>query len=149
MQCARAVANLLSLKMLPENEADNALTLSHFANKEVYISSFRLSQRDMLESVQRVTQTTSADWTIRHESVEQRWKESYAAARQGDVGGMIRTLYSRNFFPGGGGEYESRVQLANELLHLPVEDLDTATTEAVRMGLNDEVVKAHHERARK
>jgi hypothetical protein len=62
-QCGRAIANLLSLKELPDEETDWSPTLSQFRNGSIYISSFRLSQGDMFESVKRVTGTTDADWT--------------------------------------------------------------------------------------
>lgn len=42
-QCGRAIANLLSLKELPENETDQSPTLCGFRNSPIYISSFRLS----------------------------------------------------------------------------------------------------------
>ena len=73
-QCGRAIASLLSLKELPDDEKDRSPTLSQFRNDSVYISSFRLNQRDMFESVKRVTGTTDTDWTITHEPAEQRWK---------------------------------------------------------------------------
>ena len=67
-QCGRAVANLLSLKILPDDDdddddADNgsACFLSRYRNQSVYISSFNVSQREMLDSVMRVTGTTVRD----------------------------------------------------------------------------------------
>jgi len=60
-QCGRAIANLLSLKELPYDETDRSPTLSQFRNDSIYISSFRVSQRDMFESVKRVTGTTEFD----------------------------------------------------------------------------------------
>lgn len=60
-QCVRAVAKLLSLKELPEDEHDTSPTLSRLRNQCVYSSSFRVSQRDMFESVKRATKTTDID----------------------------------------------------------------------------------------
>lgn len=142
-QCGRAIASLLSLKEFPDDEQDTLPTLSQFANSSVYISSFRLSQRDMWESVKRVTGTVDDDWTITHESATQRWKESRAAVEKGDFASFPRMLYSRMFFPTADGDYQSRRELHNNLLGLPVEDLDEYTAIAIRMGENDEVVKAH------
>lgn len=142
-QCGRAVANLLSLKEIPDNEADHSPTLSQFANSAVYISSFRVNQLDMFESIKRVTATTDVDWTITNESAEQRWKEAHAAVQQGNFREFPRQLYSRMFFPTADGDYQSNRDLHNKLLGLPVEDLDEYTEIAIRMAMNDEVV-GHH-----
>jgi hypothetical protein len=47
------------------------------------------------------------------------------------------------FFPTADGDYQSRRKVHNDLLGLPVEDLDEYTAIAVRMGENDEVVQTH------
>ncbi|KAI0131881.1 hypothetical protein BJ170DRAFT_611615 [Xylariales sp. AK1849] len=139
-QCGRAVASLLSLKELPDDEADRSPTLSQFRNGPIYISSFRLSQRNMFESVKRVTGTTDADWTITNESSEQRWKDGHAALQHGDTKGFTKQLYSRTFFPDGGGDYQSSQGLHNDILGLPAEDLDKATAIGIRMSENGEVL---------
>lgn len=140
-QCGRAIAALLSLKELPEDETDLSPTLSQFRNRTVYISSFRLSQFDMFESVKRVTGTTEADWTITHESSEQRYKEGRAAMEKGNFAEFTKMLYSRMFYTQGSVEYPQDVD--NGFLGLPVEDLDEATAVAVRMGENGEVTDHH------
>ncbi|KAK4122071.1 NAD(P)-binding protein [Parathielavia appendiculata] len=144
-QCGRAVANILSLKELPDDEKDQSTTISQFRNDGglIYISSFRLSQRDMFESVKRVTKTTDADWTITHESSEQRWKDGMAEVMSGNFKAFTKMLYSRMFFPNGDGDYQSRRGLHNDVLGLPEEDLDAATSIGVRMGVNDEVTRTH------
>ncbi|ROW03708.1 hypothetical protein VMCG_05383 [Cytospora schulzeri] len=136
-QCTRAVAALLSLKEFPEDETDESPSLSQFRNRTVYIKSFRLSQLEMFESVKRVTGTTEADWTISHESSEQRYKEGRAALEQGNFAEFTKMLYSRMFYTQGSVEYPRDVD--NLLLGLPVEDLDEATAVAIRMGENGEV----------
>lgn len=51
-QCGRAIANLLALKVLPENEKkDKSSALSRFKNETTYISAFLTSQKDMSDSV--------------------------------------------------------------------------------------------------
>ncbi|KAK9253939.1 hypothetical protein V1507DRAFT_497586 [Lipomyces tetrasporus] len=74
---------------------DRSPTLSQFRDGSIYISSFRLSQRDMFESVKRVTGTTDADWTITHEAAEQCWKDGQAALQQGSMNAFTKMLYSR------------------------------------------------------
>ncbi|KAH8432472.1 uncharacterized protein LDX57_010107 [Aspergillus melleus] len=142
-QCGRALASLLSLKELPDDETDKSPTLSQFRNGPVYISSFRVSQRDMFESVKRVTGTTDADWKITHESSEERWKEAHAAVMQGNFAGFAKQLYSRMFFPNGDADLESKYELHNKVLGLPVEDLDEYTAIGVRIGENQEVPVYH------
>jgi hypothetical protein len=142
-QCGRAMANLLSLKELPDDETDRSPMLSQFLNGSIYISSFRLSQRDMFENVKRFRGTTDADWTITHESAEQRWKDGQAALQQGNMKAFPKMLYSRIFFPNGDGDYQSSRGLHNDLLGLTVEDLDEFTAIGVRMGENGEVSQSH------
>jgi len=73
-QCGRAVRALLDLPVLPVDEKDEQLTLSRFRNDAAFVGSFHVSQRDMLNSVLRVTGTKEQDWTIRHEDVKARFK---------------------------------------------------------------------------
>lgn len=138
-QSGRAVAKLLSLRIAPEGADDQSPTLSQFRDSPVYISSFRVTQREMFESVKRVTGTTDVDWSISHESSEQRWKESMDEIKKGDFGAFTKMLYSRAWFPNGDADYESSRGLHNDVLELPIEDIDEWTAVAVRMAENDEV----------
>ncbi|KAK3325983.1 hypothetical protein B0H66DRAFT_549871 [Apodospora peruviana] len=142
LQCGRAMAALLSLKELPENENDTDVTLSQWANKPLTIRSFLASQRDMLDSVHRVMGTTDADWTIEHESAVERYQNGVKLMMSGAPDarrGFGRALYSRPFFPNAGFRWD--VGLANQDLGLPEEDLDEATKRAVDMALNEEYIK--------
>lgn len=135
-QCGRAVASLLSLKLLPEDEGDKSPAIDQWANRAFYASSFLVSQRDMLESAKRVTGTTDADWTISHEDSGERYKKAVQDFQEGDLKGFVRLLYTRVFFPNGGGDYESSIGLQNDVLGLPKEDLDEATKEAIHLALS-------------
>lgn len=133
-QTGRAVAELLSLPVYPRDGNDKSTTLSAYANKFTYINSFTLTQREMLESVKRVTGTTDADWKFFSTSSQQRYEDARKAMLDG--GGRLPfaiAMYTRLFFPDGVGVYEGK-ELANEKLGLPKEDLDTFTKEAVRMS---------------
>lgn len=136
-QCSRAIDDLLSLKELSDDETGQSPTWSHFRNGSVYILSFRLSQRDMFESVKRVTGTTDVDWTITNRSAEQRWKDGQDALQQDNFKAFTSMLYSREFFSN--GDYQSSQGLYNDLLGLPVEDLDEFTAIGVRRGENGDV----------
>ncbi|KAL3459326.1 hypothetical protein BJX64DRAFT_301422 [Aspergillus heterothallicus] len=142
-QCGRAVAGLLSLKMLPEDEADKEPTLARFANGSVNVSSFRVTQNEMFESVKRVTGTGDGDWVISQGSVQDRFREGQEGLKVQNWAAFPKMLYSRMFFANGGGDYESTRGLDNDVLGLPVEDLDEATREGSRMGISGEVPFAH------
>ncbi|KAI2627634.1 NAD(P)-binding protein [Hypoxylon sp. NC1633] len=127
-QCGRALAAILSL---PETGASPAL--SDWKNKPLYFDSFNITQRDMLDSVHRVIGTTDADWEITYESSEARFTEWVGKMRQGDRMGFVKSMYTRVFFPNGGGEYSATNKLSNDVLGLPKESLDEATKRAVDM----------------
>ena len=131
-QCGRAAAALLSLKVLPEDANDKSTTLSIFRNDHMYVSSFLASQRDMLDSVLRVTGDKESDWTIEKEDVKERYKSGVEQMRGGDRVGFIKMMYARVFFPGD-GDYESKHGLHNDVLGLPKEDMDGATKRALDM----------------
>ncbi|KAJ0421456.1 NAD(P)-binding protein [Aspergillus carlsbadensis] len=130
-QVGRAVARVLSLKVLPEDEADQSLTLEAFLNKGVYVKSFVLSQKEMFESVKRVTGTTDADWTITHEDTNKRYADGLAQVQKGNMAGFSKLLYARAFFPEDPGEHSGKAQ--NELLGLPEESLDEATQAGIEL----------------
>ena len=127
-QCGRALAALLSL---PESGPSPAI--SQWKDKCLYIASFKLSQRDMLDSLHRVIGTTDKDWTITYEPTAQRYKNGITEMQKGNMTGFAKALYSRSFYPNGDGDYESSKGLANDLIRLPKEDLDEATKRAVEM----------------
>ena len=127
-QCGRALAALLSL---PESDASPAL--SQWKNKSFYVSSFRISQRDILDSLHRVIGTTDSDWEISYEPTAQRYANGLEEMRNGQMLGFPKALYARIFYPNGDGDFESSKVLANGELGLPKEEIDEATRRAVNM----------------
>lgn len=130
-QVGRAVAKVLSLKELPEDENDKSLTLSAFLNKGVYIKSFVISQNDMFESVKRVTTTTNADWTITHEDSKKRYEDGLAQVKAGNMAGFGKLLYARGLYPNEPSDLSVKAQ--NDLLGLPDENLDEATKAGIEL----------------
>jgi tryptophan synthase beta chain len=124
-QVGRAVAKILSLKELPEDERDKSPTLSMYLNKGVYVKSFVVCQNDMFESVKRVTGTTDADWTITHENTKKRYKDGLAQVKVGNMACFSKMLYARAFYPDEPSDLLAKAQ--NDLLGLPDENLDEAT----------------------
>ena len=129
-QVGRAVAALLSLPIKPEG-GNSERCLERFKNGHVYVASFTVSQKDMLESAVRVTATKMEDWKITKEPSAERYKASLEAKKNGDRMGYVRQMYTRVFFPDDSGNFEKRKGTANELLGLPKEDIDEATKAAI------------------
>lgn len=144
-QTGRAVASVLSLKVLPDSADDKSPTLSQFRNSGVRVSSFTVSQQDMFDSLKRVTGTTDADWKISRENSRERWQKAVDTMESGSASGQdmymafLRRLYTRVFFPTGDGNYGASKGLHNEILGLPEEDLDEATKRAVQYGKDEKV----------
>ncbi|KAJ3125815.1 hypothetical protein HK098_008203 [Nowakowskiella sp. JEL0407] len=127
---AKAVANLLALKVYPDDENDTSLTLDSYRNKFVNVKSFNVSQKDMLASVLRVTGDSIDDWKITNVKVEEYFMKYLQQLQKGDRPAFVRVLYSRFFFK---GTSASITNFDNEKLGLPVEDLDEFTKVALEM----------------
>ena len=130
-QVGRAVAGLLSLPIHPEGQ-DQSRCLDRFRNSVVYVSSFTVSQKDILDSVLRVTQTGLEDWKVSKEPVKERYTEGMEVMQKGDRMGFVRMMYSRVFYPDDCGDFEKTKGTINDLLGLPKEDLDEATEAAIQ-----------------
>ena len=98
-QCGRAVAALLSLKELPEDENDQSPTVSSWRNKPLYISSFLLSQKDMFESWKKVTGDKDEYWTIDYEPTGKRYKRGLEPLQKGDRKGFGQAAFARVLYP--------------------------------------------------
>ena len=127
-QVGRAVAALLSLPITAEGDEPS---LEKYKNKHVYVSSFLISQKDIFESVLRVTETKPEDWTITHEDCQERYDAALEQMKTGDKYGFGKAMYTSVFFPDGKGNTEKRYGLLNEVLGLPKEDMDEATKAAI------------------
>ena len=126
-QVGRAVASLLSLPLTGQKPS-----LADYANKQILIQSFCVSQQDMFESVLRVTGDKKEDWTVKHEDVEARYHRGNEILEQGKFVGFGILLYARAFYKEADGGFEGK--LDNEVLGLPKEDFDQATKLGVQMA---------------
>ncbi|KAJ4154111.1 hypothetical protein LMH87_010574 [Akanthomyces muscarius] len=135
LQCGRAAAAFLSLKVLPEDEHDKDVTMSQWRNKPLFLKSFVASQRDMLDSVHKVLGTTDADWTIEKVNAQERYDagKKLLGGPEGHKG-FAHCLYTRTFFKNGGGDFQDKV--VNKELGLPEEDMEEATKRAADMAFN-------------
>ena len=128
-QVGRAVASLLSLKIHANGESGQSL--EQFRHKHVYISSFAISQNDMLASVLRVTKTQRSDWTITQEASRDVHETARQQIAEGNMKALGGWLYGRVFYPDGDGNFEKTRGLQNDTLGLPKEDLDEYTKIAI------------------
>lgn len=111
----RAVVSLLQLSPKQRNM---------FTNKLVYISSFCISQFDLLGSIQRVTSFPHSSWDIQFQDTETKVAAGKEKLKHGDVSGYADLIYGHVFKEGAGGNHQARVGLSNQALSLPNEDLD-------------------------
>lgn len=129
-QIGRAVASILSLPINP-GEPNPEACLEKLKNRVVYINSFTISQKDMLESAMRITGTKVEDWTITKEPAQEVYTKGLRQLKEGKREAFANVLYSRIFFPDGSGNFEDSKGTLNSMLGLPKEDLDEATKAAI------------------
>ena len=134
-QVGRAVAGLLSLPI--EKEGDGAC-LSQFKNQFVYVSSFTVNQKDMLQSVLRVTGAKESDWKISYEGAHERYKTGMEQMKSGDRMGFAKAMYTRMFFADGVGNVENTgKKLSNDAIGLKEENMDDYTPIAIKRAEKD------------
>ena len=127
-QVGRAVAALLSLPI----ESGDGPCLRQWHDRTAACSSFFVNQRDMFESVLRVTGDKESDWTVSHEDVVERYKRGWEMMKRGQMVGFGILLYARVFYEDGAGNFDDRID--NEVLGLPKEDFDRATKVGIEMA---------------
>jgi hypothetical protein len=74
--CGNAVAGIVSL---PIEELEGK-----WRNNSFYVSSFRVSQREMLESVQRALGQSDKEWEVGGQTSKERFERSIKEMREGD-----------------------------------------------------------------
>lgn len=129
-RCGEAVARILSLPILPQDEQDKQPTLNQFRNGDVYVTSFLMNQKDMFASLLRVTGTQEGDWRVQHRPARDVYAEGKKELGEGNRLGFGKLLYSRGFYATGEGDYTTK--LNNEILGFQMdENLDEATERAI------------------
>ena len=106
--------------------------LGGFDNRAVYVDSFFVCQREMLESVLRVTGDEESDWIITSEPSKERYQQAVKTMEGGDFIGFCKLLYTRVFWQDGASDYTKK--LNNKELGLEEESLDEATKRAIEMA---------------
>lgn len=121
-RCGEALAALLSL---PESR------VAEWENTSFKFDSFELSQRDILDSLNRIMDLKDEDWTIKYEKSEERVKEGLEMLKGGNRLGFAKAMYSRFFYEKRDVGYET----CNEVLGLEKEELDAQTGRIVEAVL--------------
>lgn len=125
-----AAAAVLSLP-----EAD----LAKYKNKAVYTPSFRLSQREILEAVQRATGTTDADWDITTREYEDIASEYEENIKKGDGMAPFVKFFVTQFVEGLGADFDHKVDVAEleklEKLGMAKENLEEVMKVAVQRSI--------------
>ncbi|KAK5216064.1 hypothetical protein LTR72_010940 [Exophiala xenobiotica] len=105
------------------------------ANMYLYISSFTVSQNEILASLEKATATK---WTVNKGSTVDREREGKVKLANGDFSGVLLLLARLMYGGDAGTNFEEERTLANKLLGLPQESLD-ATVQSVVDGQNREI----------
>lgn len=129
-RCGQALASLLSL---PESGGATP-SVADYKNRSLDIYSFRVCQRDILDSLNRVLNTTDGDWDISYEPLAERVKESTERMQNGDRSAFAKFLYGGVFFSSNERfDFAATGKTANQALGLSEESLDEATKRTVDM----------------
>ena len=131
-QVGRAVASLLSLKIHKDEDNENIPYLDSFKNSHIFTNSFTISQKDILESVMRVTQTSLDDWKVTMEPSSSRYAMGVEEMKTGNHAGFAKLLYARVLYPNRSANFEKTKGVQNKVLGLPKEDIDQATKAAIQ-----------------
>lgn len=125
-----AVASLLSLPIHKEQGTEGPC-LDDFKNNFCYVSSFHLTQREMFDSLLRVTGDKESDWQIEYVDVKEWYANGLKQFQAGSREGFGKCLYGRMFYPEAPGDFDKQGKSHNKVLGLEEEDLDQKTKGAV------------------
>lgn len=92
-----------------------------YQNEYVYVHSFSISQREILEAL--IVATGSSNWEIEQASAAKFYKEGQEKIAKGDLSGVFNLIFGAIFEEGHGQDYSSIRKISNEELGLPEEDL--------------------------
>jgi uncharacterized protein YbjT (DUF2867 family) len=122
-QVGRGVASLLSL---PDAQ------LKKYKNSPVYLSSFCVSQREILDAAIRATGTKESDWDIETPNAEEVIEGSRKAVKEGNRMAFIKEFYITHMLEGAGGDYQGKAVRDIKVLGLKEEILDEVVKTVVQ-----------------
>lgn len=99
------------------------------ANRFVYVYSIRTTQNELLDVLERLTNT---QWNRESVSMDDAIKNGHAALAKGDRMGVIPLIHSYFFRSGMGADFTRDVEAANDLLELPTSTLEEIVRKALK-----------------
>lgn len=99
------------------------------ANQYLFISSFTVSQRQVLTSLENAERQK---WEATHVDAEEQKRVGLEKMANGDFSGALSLIRYINCVHGHGGNFAEYEECANRLLELPEESLDEAVVELLR-----------------
>lgn len=93
------------------------------ANRYLFISSFRVSQNQILASLEKAT---GKKWDVTYVDAEEQKRIGIEKMKKGDFSGGVALIRYINSVKGYGGDYGEYEEISNELLGVQEEDLDEA-----------------------
>lgn len=99
------------------------------ANQYLFISSFTVSQRQVLTSLENAERQK---WEAIHVDAEEQKRVGLEKMANGDFSGALALIRYINCVHGHGGNFAEYEEGANRLLELPEESLDEAVVEILR-----------------
>ncbi|CAO2647206.1 Nn.00g081280.m01.CDS01 [Neocucurbitaria sp. VM-36] len=122
-QVGEGVARLLSL---PDAE------LETFKNRPVYLSSFEITQKELLDSAIRATGTEESDWDIVVRDASDVIAEARQEVAKGNHMAFVNEFYIAHMQEGFGGNYNSKAAKDAEILGLKSGSVDAAVRAVVQ-----------------
>ena len=107
----------------------NAMLLpAETANDYLYVSSFTVSQNDVVDTLEKIQGVT---YTIERVDAEKQREEGMQKMANGDFSGVMQLIRYINCIAGHGGDYAKFRESSNGLLKLPEEHLETTLRRVV------------------
>ncbi|KAK1975471.1 hypothetical protein LZ30DRAFT_754103 [Colletotrichum cereale] len=105
--------------------------LEAYRNRPVYLESFRVTQREILDSVLRATGAEQKDWKVEALDAAAVVADAEEKFRQGDHGAMLVAFYANHMREGWGGDYSAKVGDLSRL-GIAEENLDEVVARVVK-----------------
>ncbi|EGU74444.1 hypothetical protein FOPG_13594 [Fusarium oxysporum f. sp. conglutinans race 2 54008] len=108
--------------------------LSLYKNKALYVPSFHLTQKEILQAVRKATGTADQDWKIDYQDVNDALKDCDDKIQQKDATTPFVKFFLTHFWEESGGDFESKVD-ASEVKKLHEIGLQEEAVDNVLKGL--------------
>ncbi|TKA59570.1 hypothetical protein B0A55_11285 [Friedmanniomyces simplex] len=130
-QIGLAVTRTLSLPI--SDKSNPRASLQHYANNFLYVSSFCVTQKQILQAFQKAKGDSEADWKVIDDKTIKQWmQDCQEGLKQGNMQagwGLTMCYYMGE---GLGGNYEDKAKQDRKVLDLPEEDFEEAVKRALK-----------------